>query len=282
MIFLSLASGFMISVLAPGNAIRQAAVGGSSSVIKALILSFCYAGYNIASATTLPVLCIWFLLLPLLWKVIPEPERLELGQKKRIRMICGKLLFLFGLFAVQGIPVFYAQGIRIPYRMMNIIYFSYFTFALLVWIFLLKEIKQSGMIKQLINKYKRMEEAKRTYHKRLYYGVCSLLLCVAIIGNIKIQESEEEKGKVRIEGLPITAQAVYSFITGEAKSYSEEVNQRVQLYENEKIKKLRVKAFENHPYLLYHSDITKDKKNWRNQHVSKYYNKKYVVLMSEE
>lgn len=193
----------------------------------------------------------------------------------------GKIILLFCIFAAQGTPVFYAQGIRIPYRLMNIIYFSYFTFGLLIWIVMLKEIKQSKAIKIFVDKYKMSDSIRQKYYKKIYYGMLSFMLFVSIIGNIKIQENETEKGKIEIKGLPITAEAIYSLITGEAKRYSDEANKRVELYENEKAKKIKVKPFENYPYLLYHSDITTDKKHWRNQHISKYYNKKYIVLIPE-
>lgn len=282
-ILVFLTAGFLISVLAPGNEIRQASVGGSNSVIKAIMLSFCYAGYNVASATTLPVFCVWLMLFPLLWNLLPEQEQWEKDCQCKKRIIMwGEIVLLFCVFAAQGAPVFYAQGIRIPYRLMNIIYFSYFTFALLVWIILLKAIKESEMVKKAMKKYRMLDEKIRKYHTKIYYVAVSMLLLLAVIGNIKIQENETEMGKVEIEGLPMTAEAVYSLATGEAKNYSNEVDKRVALYENENLKTIKVNAFEYRPYLLYHSDITTDRKHWRNQHVSKFYNKQYVVLKKEK
>ena len=281
-IFLMVFSGFLISVFAPGNAVRQASVGGSNSVIKSVFLSFCYGGYNIASATTLPVVCIWLMLLPLLWKIIPKDKAEECSKGDRIKIMWGKIGLLFCIFSAQSTPVFYAQGIRIPYRLMNIIYFSYYTFGLLVWIILLKELKQSCIWNDISEHFRKKEINRERKCGRYYYGGLLILLLAALIGNIKIIEKETEKGKVEIGGLPITAEAMLLLANGDAKGYSDEADLRVMLYENEKVKKVRVKPFEHQPYLLYHSDITTDKKHWKNKHVSKYYNKQYVVLFPEK
>lgn len=281
-IFLALFSGFLISVLAPGNAIRQESVGGSNSIIKSILLSFCYGGYNIATATTLPVVCMWLIMLPMLWKIIPQKDAEQKdSEKKRLKIMCGKIGLLFCIFSAQSTPVIYAQGIRIPYRLMNIIYFSYYTFGLLVWIIVLTELKQSKIRKDFLNYFEKKERGKTRTCSRYYYTVVMMALMIALVGNIKITESENEKGKAEIEGLPITAEAMLSLVSGEAKGYSREADLRVASYENETIKKVRVPAFRHKPKLLYHTDITTDKKHWKNKHVSKYYNKQYVVLEME-
>ena len=282
MIFLALFSGFLISVLAPGNAIRQESVGGSNSIIKSILLSFCYGAYNIATATTLPVVCMWLIMLPMLWKIIPQKRE---GQKdsgtRRMKMMCGKIGLLFCIFSAQSTPVIYAQGIRIPYRLMNVIYFSYYTFGLLVWIIVLTELKQSKMRKDFLNYFEKKEREKRRKCSRYYYTAVMVALLIALVGNIKITESENEKGKAEIEGLPITAEAMLSLVSGEAKGYSREADLRVASYEDETIKKVIVPAFRHKPKLLFHTDITTDRKHWKNKHVSKYYNKQYVVLEKE-
>lgn len=122
----SIGVSFALSILAPGNAIRQEAVGGSHGVIKSIICSFAYGGYSIASSTLAPVLILFIMLIPLLYRIA---KRSSLSFKHPVLM----LLFTFCLFCSQGTPVFYAQGLRMPYRMMNIINFSYYIFMISIW-----------------------------------------------------------------------------------------------------------------------------------------------------
>lgn len=45
-------------------------------------------------------------------------------------------VFTFGLYCSMGTPVFYAQGLRMPYRMMNIIFLPrMFSSPLILYIF---------------------------------------------------------------------------------------------------------------------------------------------------
>ena len=66
---IAMLTGFAISMLAPGNAIRQESVGEGPGVIKALLYSFAYGGYNIASSTTFPVAVLWVMLLPIFYRI---------------------------------------------------------------------------------------------------------------------------------------------------------------------------------------------------------------------
>lgn len=60
-----LIAAMLISIFAPGNAVRQQTVG-EASVIKGFVLSVVYAVYSMANATTVPVLLVWVFIAPML------------------------------------------------------------------------------------------------------------------------------------------------------------------------------------------------------------------------
>ena len=103
--------------MAPGNAIRQASVGAGPGVLKALVYSFAYGAYNIADSTTFPVAVMWIALLPVFY-------RIAISSGLKFRFPAAAIIFFYCVYCAQGTPVFYAQGIHMPYRMMNIIYFA--------------------------------------------------------------------------------------------------------------------------------------------------------------
>ena len=67
----------IVSMIAPGNAIRQAGVEGGPSVIRAFVYSFAYGAYSIANSTTLPVLIIWIALLPVFYHIAAKYKTWE-------------------------------------------------------------------------------------------------------------------------------------------------------------------------------------------------------------
>ena len=107
--------------MAPGNAVRQSVAGPSSGVAKALIYSFAYGGYSLANGLNVPVLLMWLGLAPALYKLASKTPF-------RFRYPLLVLLFTFGIYSSQGTALFYAQGLRMPPRMSNIIYFNAYLF----------------------------------------------------------------------------------------------------------------------------------------------------------
>ena len=65
----------------------------------------------------MPVLVLWIGLLPLLYRLTGRTNF-------QYRCPLLVLLFTFGIYSSQGTALFYAQGLRMPERMSNIIYFN--------------------------------------------------------------------------------------------------------------------------------------------------------------
>ena len=263
-------AGLLISMIAPGNAIRQESVGGSSGVIKALVYSFAYGGYNIASSTTAPVIVLWLVLLPVFYR-IAKNSRFSFKYPLLV------LLFTFGLYCSQGTPVLYAQGLRIPYRMMNIIYFSYYifmTFNLIYFMgWLSRRKSDTGFVKFLNSIYDNTK--KRT---------CCIISAVMIfaVGCIGLcTVTEGENGNAEFSELPLSVSATISLINGDAGTYDRECTDRAEYLSITDEQIIELAPLSVRPEVIFHTDITEDPAHWKNMHLAKYYNKVSIRLSAQ-
>lgn len=256
-----------ISVAAPGNAVRQASVGGSTGIIKALAYSFAYGGYNIASASTVPVIIMWIGLLPVFSRIAAKS-----GFKFRHPVII--LIFTFCIYCAQGTPVFYAQGLRMPYRMMNIIYFAYYGFMTINLIYIMgwlhSRFADNGVVRLLSDFYENS--------KRRLAGFAVILICFAVgcVGLITVNEAED--GGVSFDGLVLSLDAAYSIADGSAAGYDAELSQRADYLSSSTDPNAILPPLSVTPSPIFHTDITADAGNWKNAHLALYYNKTSVRL----
>lgn len=259
--------GLGISMIAPGNAIRQASVGGSHGIAEALAYSFAYGGYNIASSTTFPVLMLWIGLTPVLYKISRK------GQFRYPYPLLV-LLFCYGVFCAQGTPLFYAQGLRMPYRMMNIIYFSYYIFVPLNLIYLLGWISHKYPNNLLERGIIILESSGKKYSR--YLSLVLLLFSMGCIGLFTVSETENQE--VTLGGMPASISAVYSLATGEASTYDQEMNARNEYLSTTSERDVILEPLSATPYVIFHTDITTDPTHWKNAHMALYYNKASIRL----
>ena len=153
-----------------------------------------------------------------------------------------------------------------PMRLRNIIYYSYLwlllfnTTYLLGWIYKLFEKKNSGSESKLIDFHKRTS----SIYKKSLLPLLSVLLIIAVILLSK-------------SGQTITSvSAGTSLISGEAKEYDKEYDERVKhLKTDEKIVELSPLSVK--PYVLFFDDIS-DPSDWKNECLALYYNKEKVIL----
>lgn len=266
-IFLAVAAGLIISIIAPGNAIRQESVGGSNGVLKALVYSFAYGGYNLASSTTAPVIVLWIVLIPLFYRIA---MRSSFEFKKPLLV----LIFTFCLFCAQGTPVFYAQGLKMPYRMMNIIYFSYYIFMTFNLIYLCGYIGRKYGNSFVLCKFARLYEKGAT--RVNYIMICIILFVISCVGICKVDGGED--GNAAFSGMPLSVSATNSLINGDAKKYDEECTARNEFLKTTEEQNVVVAPLTVKPEVIFHTDITTDPVNWRNQHMALYYNKNSIRL----
>ena len=265
---LFLFAAFGISIKAPGNAIRQASVGGHTGVIRALIYSFAYGAYNIADSTTFPVIIMWLGLMPVFYRVAKKT-----GFSFRLPGLV--IAFIYCVYSAQGTPLFYAQGLRMPYRMMNIIYFSYYIFIGFALFYLLGWIGR------------RFEGRGFDVMMEKIYGIpkyfATFTTCIIIVfafgllGLVDVSEAED--GGAAFSNMPMSVSATYSLVTGEAKTYDEELNERADYLSNLDGADGFVDELSATPEVLFHSDITEDGSDWRNAHLALFYKLNSVTLI---
>lgn len=253
--------GLVISMKAPGNEIRKGTVE-SPGVIKALIYSFAYGGYNIANSSTAPVLIMWIGLLPVFYMIA---SKINFSFKKPLLV----LLFTYCIFCTQGTPVFYAQGLRIPYRMMNIIYFSYYIFMTINLIYLMGWLHQKYGESQIVQRIFGVYDNARAC--KIFSLVIPILFVVGCIGKINVTEKED--GGASFSNLPMSLSAAYSIVNGDAKEYDAQLNNRDQLIKLNDSQFVVVPKLTVTPDVIYHTDITDNPEDWHNAHLALFYDK---------
>lgn len=255
---------FMISVLSPGNGVRQEAAQSGTSPVTAILLSFVLGGYIFCNSLSLPVLIGFAAITPVLFALA-----------KKTAYSCDHpfwfSLISVGIFCAQCTPPIYGLGIAVPERLLNIIYFSFYIFILLnmiVW---------SGYIAERYN----TESAEKLFsaigeHSTLIFASTVILFSALAVGNCTIGKGED--GETEILALPLGAEAAYELVSGEAADFREENRVRIELLENGEGEDVVLQSYSARPYLLFADDITTNPADWRNKALAGYYHCSSVVV----
>ena len=258
--------GLFISMAAPGNALRQQSVGGSTGIVKTFVYTFAFGGYSIAKVLNAPCLIFFICMIPVFYRIARRS-----GFTYRYPLLVA--VFTFGLYCSMGTPVFYAQGLRMPYRMMNIIFFAAYVLISFNLIYFLGWID---------NKYEKYSNEGDSYDKNfcdrnfrdrnaqkitadritacekpamikadraciifekvidsffekikasrknalLALAISLCAFVIACIGCIEVGETEYKSGDAGFDKLPLSAAATLSLINGDAKTYDCELTAR--------------------------------------------------------
>ena len=268
-------TGLFISMSAPGNAIRQASVGGSTGLIKTFIYTFAFGGYSLAKVLSSPCLIFFLCMAPVFYYIAAKTNF-------SYPMPLLVLVFTFGLYCSAGTPVFYAQGLRLPYRMMNIIFFSAYSFIGFNMLYFLgwlgKKYGNTAFLTACANMCDKIKQSgKRTC---LALVLCLSAFLIACIGQIEVGETEYKSGNAGFGNMPMSISAIYSLANGEAKVYDQELTARDEYLRGTAELHVTVPALSARPELIYHTDITSDPGDWRNAHLAMFYRKE--IVWSEE
>lgn len=286
-------AGLFISMVAPGNALRQDSVGRSTGIIKTFIYTFAFGGYSIAKVLNAPCLIFFVCMIPVFYSIAKKS-----GFTYRYPLLVA--VFTFGLYCSMGTPVFYAQGLRMPYRMMNIIFFAAYVFIAFNMIYLLGWIwnkygkdshenmshkdtykintgkKQISLDDIVNNFYDKIKASRKNTILALAISLCAFV--IACIGCIEVGETEYKSGDAGFSNLPLSAAAALSLLNGDAKTYDTELTARDEYLtstsDDEQF--ITVPALSKRPAPIFHSDITDDAGDWHNAHLAMYYHKECV------
>lgn len=260
---LSNVAALVISLAAPGNAVRKSHFTHTPSVMDAIFDSLKTAWIYISYWTTLPVIVCLLFLIPLIYQIV-RAVRFSFHFPLLI------LLISFGVFSSQFTPPIYALGYSGPSRLLNVIYFSYYIFMLVNMFYF-----TGWFIRQFRRKEtKAAEQApnlKLSSLKEKYRIL--LLVCFTVLFSAGCM------GWNRVRTMTSVSAAI-SLKNGQAAKYDREANQRLKIYRSSRQKNVVVSKFSEKPYVLCFNDIEKDPSNWRNTAITKYYNLKSVVRKS--
>ncbi len=291
-------AGLFISMAAPGNALRQQSVGGSTGIVRTFVYTFAFGGYSIAKVLNAPCLIFFICMIPVFYRIARRS-----GFTYRYPLLVA--VFTFGLYCSMGTPVFYAQGLRMPYRMMNIIFFAAYvliTFNLIYFLGWIGNKFESKTFKQLIGGstacekpamiktdraciilekvidcfFEKIKASRKNALLALAISLCAFV--IACIGCIEVGETEYKSGDAGFGKLPLSAAATLSLINGDAKTYDCELTARDEYLRStgDDEQFVTVPALSKRPAPIYHSDITDDPGDWHNAHVAMYYRKECI------
>lgn len=291
-------AGLFISMAAPGNTLRQQSVGGSTGIVKTFVYTFAFGGYSIAKVLNAPCLIFFICMIPVFYRIARRS-----GFTYRYPLLVA--VFTFGLYCSMGTPVFYAQGLRMPYRMMNIIFFAAYvliTFNLIYFLGSIGNKLESKTFKQLIGGstacekpamiktdracislekvidcfFEKIKASRKNALLALAISLCAFI--IACIGCIEVGETEYKSGDAGFGKLPLSAAATLSLINGDAKTYDCELTARDEYLRStgDDEQFVTVPALSKRPAPIYHSDITDDPGDWHNAHVAMYYRKECI------
>lgn len=270
-------AGLFISMAAPGNALRQQSVGGSTSIVKTFVYTFAFGGYSIAKVLNAPCLIFFICMIPVFYRIARRS-----GFTYRYPLLVA--VFTFGLYCSMGTPVFYAQGLRMPYRMMNIIFFAAYVLITFNLIYFLgwignkiKTEKRHIFLDDIVNNFfEKIKASRKNTLLALAISLCAFV--IACIGCIEVGETEYKSGDAGFGKLPLSAAATLSLINGDAKTYDCELTARDEYLRStgDDEQFVTVPALSKRPAPIYHSDITDDPGDWHNAHVAMYYRKECI------
>lgn len=160
MIFLILITGFVISMIAPGNSVRAAAITGESPV-KAIIHSVFYAVVYIAKWTGLAQLA-GFSVIGFFAYILTKNSKYKF-QYPFIVFVLSVLVF-----ATQLTPPLYAMSSVGSGRQINIYYYSYYIFMSFNIFYIIGWINQKDIVRI------------RAKNIQKSFSVCTLLLIIGV------------------------------------------------------------------------------------------------------
>ncbi len=239
-----------ISMIAPGNAVRQNLCDDSLGAVGSIIKAIYEGAYYVIEWTNIPIILMFVFLIPFIYEIIKNAN-----YKFRYPLIFT--IITFGIFSAQFVPPLYAMNNLGGSRLIDIIYYSFY------WLIGLNIMYYLGWMK---NKFGDIKLIEYINNNKLVF---SIIIAVLFTATIIISKSYQN----------LTSYISFnSILSGEAQEYYSQILDRYKIYEDENIKDVVVKEITVKPTQIYGSDITEDKDNWINTDAAKYFNKNSIIL----
>ena len=244
--FAFFAAGFLINVLAPGNAVRMAELDTHPTMPETVLLSLRVAGAYIRSWLHFPLICFMLFLVPFLYKMVA-------ASNLTFRWPGIVLVFSYGLIAASFCPPLYSID-YMPSRLTDVIFYSFVLLTAFDLFYCL------GWL-----------------HHRLWSSVP--LKPAYSIPFVAVAAAVLVAGTAYFQGARFTsARAAVQLMNGDAAAYYATAQERLAILRDESVTDAVLPAYPVRPVVLYFDDITRDPSNYRNTSMQKYYDKASVVL----
>ncbi len=247
--------GFMISAMAPGNAMRQSGmwkISAHIAILKSLLQGIKYAMAWIG---------IWWglgavILLPVFWKSYEK-------RKYAFRFPIIVIGFVYGVFCSMSCPLFYTMNSTGPARAVSIVYYAFILATFFCYYYLL------GYVHRVLHEKKPkvcdwINEKSRNLIPCVLGCVGLLLLMIQIVTGTVAQCS--------------TSKAIRLLATGEAQAYHEEVLTRMDILNNPSIQDVVLEPYVHQPDMLYVGDFPADPQDETNLKIAQYFKKTSVYV----
>lgn len=246
---------FLTNVLAPGNQYRMAVTNGYSPV-KSILISFSYAlEYPAERWMDFTLIACMIFLLPFLWKIAASTN-----YSFSYPLLVA--LYSYCLFAALFTPALVGSGSADAGRLQNEIYFVFLLllignlFYTLGWLY--RKLYQAGYLPA---------ERELSDHGKMLTLTMIVFLAFGIV----------------VMAVPnpdhyTVSSALTSLLSGEAKIFRTEMEERLVLLHDDSIMEAELAPLSERPWLLYFSDIKTDPEDWENKAMSRYYGKNSIVI----
>lgn len=266
--FLTGTAGFLVNILAPGNAKRAALdVDEGYGAVKAVLLSFYHMAVFAIRWTPLFVILVWLALLPLLWRTVKASKR---DFSHPILVTAGAYCVLSAMFT----PTLFAVGMAGLSRVDNIIQMTYYLAALLVtayWLGYLSHREVEAGQKRAVEDGGSMAQGSATQAFGVFLeraGARMTAVCLILVLAVWVLTADKNTYT--------SISALRSLAKGEAQTFYEEAMERYALYTDEDLEEVAVMSYSAKPHLFSFDDLSEDPGYWLNLAVSNYYHKSSV------
>lgn len=221
---LFLLASFLLSIVAPGNAVRGAYYEGAG-VLSSIVKSIYFAFGCLGDWLTFPLLLVLVFLCPILWAMARE-ARFSFRYPLLVAVIS------FGLFAAQACPSYYAMNSYGPTRFHDIMYYSYIFLLVLNIYYVMGWAMRKYEIRP-----KRQTAARRPGYSWALAG----FLCIALAVSCYYQRDDIELTSVN---------AARSLLSGEAAQLGRETQARQALLNDASMASVELEAYTVCPEVL--------------------------------
>lgn len=252
--------GFIISISAPGNSIRQSAFQNRPSAPVSIVLSFGAAVRYAYSWLTPSLVFLVIFLAPLLYKIAAGTNY---SYSHPILILSGSFCLLSSMFC----PTIYAMGTMGPERLLNIIYYAFVILLLLDLLYVLGWCRRAAEKHGLCAKTEGQGSKDRSGYSVAFLLVVSMLF---LSGSIAAGSHHYT-----------SSNALRELLQGEASAYYATAKERQELLNDASQQDVVLPRYSVQPWVLYFDDISTDPDDWRNVIMERYYQKNSVVLEPE-